>query len=300
MISASSFTMPPPLRHGDRIAVVAPASPFPDQAFFTGLAWLRQMYRISVRAAVRTRTGYLAGDDERRTRELADAMLDPDVRAIFCARGGYGAMRISSALPWDGFARAPKWIVGFSDITTLHLEAAARGVATLHAPNVTGLGLGTPPQVRYDVVSRLEAPAQAHALTATTVMHAGARVSGVAFGGNLALVHAMAAAGRLVAPDGAIVFLEDVTERPYRVDRMLTSLLASGCLSRARAIVFGDFVQCDPGPDGVTIDEVLAERTRALGVPVLAGAPFGHGDVNRPIVLGAPVTVDGTSLRFFS
>jgi muramoyltetrapeptide carboxypeptidase len=295
----STFAIPKPLRHGDRIAVVAPASPFPDQAFFSGLAWLQQMYRISVRVNVRARQGYLAGDDARRTRELADAMCNPDVRAIFCARGGYGAMRISSELPWSDFARAPKWIVGFSDITTLHIEAAARGIASLHAPNVTGLGLGTPPQVRHDLVCALETPDRAHAWVAQKVVHAGARASGVAFGGNLAIVHAMAAAGRLAVADGAIVFLEDVTERPYRVDRMLTSLLQSGHLSRAQAIVFGDFVQCDPGPDGVTIEEVLRERTQSLGIPVVAGAPFGHGDVNRPITLGAPVTVEGTSIRFF-
>jgi muramoyltetrapeptide carboxypeptidase len=297
---AVTFVIPPRLRHGDRIAVVAPASPFPDPPFFTGLAWLRQMYAISVRAAVRTRSGYLAGDDARRTRELAEAMIDPDVRAIFCARGGYGAMRITSALPWDAFVRAPKWIVGFSDVTALHVEAAARGVASLHAPNVTGLGLGTPPQVRYDVVCALEEPTRAHALHASVLLHPGPRASGVAFGGNLALVHAMAAAGRLRVPEGAVLFLEDVTERPYRVDRMLTSLLEGGHLANARAIVFGEFAQCDPGPDGVTIEEVLQERTKSLGVPIVAGAPFGHGDVNRPILLGAPVTVEGPAIRFFA
>jgi muramoyltetrapeptide carboxypeptidase len=290
--------MPPLLRPRDRIAIVAPASPFPDDAFFRGLGWLRQRYEISVRTSVRARAGYLAGDDAHRAADLSRAMRDPDVRAIFCARGGYGAMRITDALPWDELVRAPKWIVGFSDVTALHLEASARSVMTLHGPNVTGLGITTPPLVRYDLLCALEGKGEPRAHHDLTVLRPGRRVTGVATGGNLALVSAMAAAGKLRIPDGAIVFLEDVTEKPYRVDRMLTSLLLGGYLERACAIVFGEFVSCDAGPDGVTALDVLSDRTRALGIPVLANAPFGHGAVNRPIVLGAPATVDGNSVYF--
>jgi muramoyltetrapeptide carboxypeptidase len=112
-------------------------------------------------------------------------------------------------------------------------------------------------------------------------------------GGNLALVHAMAAAGRLVVPEGAVVALEDVTEAPYRVDRMLTSLRLGGHLGRASAVVFGGFDKCAPGPDGRTVEEVLVDRTGDLGIPVLAGAPFGHGERNEAFVLGARARVRG-------
>jgi muramoyltetrapeptide carboxypeptidase len=118
-------------------------------------------------------------------------------------------------------------------------------------------------------------------------------------GGNLALLHAMAAAGRLAVPDGAVVALEDVTEAPYRVDRMLTSLRLGGHLERASAIVLGGFDRCVPGPDGRTVDEVLHERTRDLGIPVVAGAPFGHGAVNEAFVLGSPVRVEGDCVLFY-
>jgi muramoyltetrapeptide carboxypeptidase len=121
--------------------------------------------------------------------------------------------------------------------------------------------------------------------------------SGPLVGGNLALLHAIAAAGLLVVPDGAVVALEDVTEAPYRVDRMLTSLLLSGHFARASAIVFGDFHKCTPLADGRTVEDVIEERTRSLGVPVLAGAPFGHGAVNEAFVLGAPVRVAGGVLQ---
>jgi muramoyltetrapeptide carboxypeptidase len=108
----------------------------------------------------------------------------------------------------------------------------------------------------------------------------------------------MAAAGQLRVPRDAVVFLEDVTERPYRIDRMLTSLLQGGHLQNARAIVFGGFTRCDPGPDGVSVEEVLLERTASLGVPVLAGAPFGHEPRNDAFVLGADVSVEPGKVTF--
>jgi muramoyltetrapeptide carboxypeptidase len=119
---------------------------------------------------------------------------------------------------------------------------------------------------------------------------------GPIFGGNLALLAAMAAAGRLVVPDGCILALEDVTEAPYRVDRMLTSLLLGGHLRRASAVVIGSFVRCEAGPDGVTVDDVLRERTSRLGVPVVRGAPFGHGTRNDAFIVGRTAHLLGTRL----
>jgi muramoyltetrapeptide carboxypeptidase len=288
-----------PLRAGDRVAVVAPSSPFPRAPTLGGLAWLAQRYRVSFRADAFSRTGYLAGDDDRRAGELARAMLDPDARAIFVARGGYGATRIVARLPWDEFAKSPKWIVGFSDVTALHCAASARGVACLHACNVGGFGAQFPGVVasRASMLASLERPSAPHAWEGLRAVRAG-DARGVLFGGNLALLCAMAAANALVVPDGAIVLVEDVTERPYRVDRMLTSLLSGGHLARASAIVFGDFSQCDPGPDGVTIDDVIADVARSVAIPVYANAPFGHGDRNEAFTIGAPAELRGGALRW--
>ena len=291
--------VPEPLRLGDRVAVVAPSSGFPRARTLGGLAWLAQRYRVSFHADLFSTTGYLAGDDERRAAELARAMRDPDVRAIFVARGGYGATRIVARLPWDDFARAPKWIVGFSDVTALHCAAIARDVACLHACNVGGFAARFPGVVatRSSVMASLERPRAPHAWDGLRAVRAG-DARGVLFGGNLALLCAMAAANALAVPDGAIVLLEDVTERPYRVDRMLTSLIEGGHFAGASAIVFGDFSQCDPGTDGVTIDDVIADRARALPVPIYANAPFGHGDRNEAFTLGAPAELRGGALRW--
>jgi len=292
--------VPEPLRAGDRVAVVAPSSPFPRAQTLGGVAWLAQRYRLSMRSDAFSRTGYLAGDDERRAGELASAMLDPDVRAIFVARGGYGATRIVARLPWDDFAKAPKWIVGFSDVTALHCAAIARGIACVHACNVGGLGARFPGAVaaRASLMASIERPSAGHAWRALRAVNRIGDARGVLFGGNLALLCAMAAAKQLVVPDGAIVLLEDVTERPYRIDRMFTSLFEGDYFARARAIVFGDFSQCDPGPDGVTVDEVIEGWAEALPIPVFAGAPFGHGDRNEAFTLGASGEIEGGALRW--
>jgi muramoyltetrapeptide carboxypeptidase len=292
-----AIVRPPSIRPGALVALVAPAGPFDREYLFPGLAWLRTRYRVRASARILDRDGYLAGNDASRAKELADAMTAPDVDAIYCARGGYGAMRILDTLPWRAFAERPKWLVGFSDVTALHVAANALGVATIHAPNVTGLGpsLVTPSE-RLALIHALEGR-PVPPWRALDVIRAGT-ARGPIVGGNLALVAAMASANRLVVPDGAILALEDITEKPYRVDRMLTSLLLGGHLSRAAAIVFGGFTQCDAGPDGVTIEHVLRDRTASLSVPIVAGAPFGHGSPNRPFVLGTEATLEGDVLRF--
>jgi muramoyltetrapeptide carboxypeptidase len=289
---------PEPLAPGDRVVVVAPSSAFDPKDLERGLAWLRARYEVVVGENVLARAGYLAGADAGRAADLAQAMRDPRARAIVAARGGYGAMRILDELPWEAWAAAPSWLVGFSDVTALHVVANRHGVATVHGPHVTGLGRDEHPAVRDTWRAVLEGPRAARAWEGLAILHPGAAARGPIVGGNLALVEAMAASGRDVVPAGAVLALEDVTERPYRIDRMLTSLRLSGALSRAAAIVFGDFDKCDPGPDGVGALEVLAERTAGLGVPVVAGAPFGHAARNLAFVLGAPVTVDGAAVLF--
>lgn len=291
---------PPPLRaHESTIAIVAPAGPFNRWDLFRGLAWLQTRYRLRIDARILERTGYLAGDDATRAIVAADALRDPDVEAIVCARGGYGVTRIMDALPFREWRERPQWLVGFSDITALHMLANGHGVASIHGPNVTGLGRAISASEREALITILEgrAPPPWRGLG---VVWPGRRVEGTLFGGNLTLTMTLAAAGKLVVPEGSILMLEDVSERPYRIDRMLTSLALGGHLQRAAAIVFGSFTECEPGPDGVDVMSVLAERTRSLGVPVVSGAPFGHGTINQPFILGSRATLDRGHLTFHS
>ena len=284
------FRAPPQLSPGDSIGVFAPAGPFEAALTWRALGFLSKRYRVKFERSMFRRTGYLAVSDERRRDELSSLLSDASVRAIFAARGGYGSHRILADVDWEAFARSPKWIVGFSDITALHVEAARMRIASLHACHVTALGRSEA-VTRDALIQSLEHPQAPRAWNNLKVIHPGA-AQGVLFGGNLTMLHASAAAQRLHVPDGSILLLEDVTERPYRVDRMLTTLELGGYFHGVRGVVLGDFTDCNPGPDGVTIEEVLHERLQRLGVPVVSGAPFGHALRNEPFVIGAPARLD--------
>jgi muramoyltetrapeptide carboxypeptidase len=269
----------------------------PDE-LWRGLAWLRARYRLTLSPGVLARDGYLAGSDERRASELSRAMLEPAAKAIIAVRGGYGAMRIAAQLPWEEFARRPKWLVGFSDITTLLAFAWQAGVASVHGPNVTGLGRAPSPVVRGAWLASVERPTASRSWSGLRVLRGG-EARGPLVGGNLAIVHALAAAGRLAIPHGSVVALEDVGEAPYRIDRMLTSLVLGGHLRGAAAIVFGAFERCaaDELDGAASLDGLLAERTGALEIPVLAGAPFGHGVRNEAFVVGGLASVRGDEVH---
>ncbi len=280
---------PPPLRPGDRIAIVAPSGPFDRAAALRGIAWLENRYRVSYRQSLFDRAGYLAGSDARRTDELQRA-LDSDVCAVVAARGGYGLSRIAHAVDWKRAVARPRWIVGFSDVTVLHVEAWRRGIASAHAPMVCSLGLATE-AARRRWVAALERPLDERGWKGLARWRRG-RAAGTLVGGDLAILHACAAASRLRIPKGAVVFLEDIGERPYRVDRMLTNLVTGGHLATASGFVVGGFTDCEPGPDRTTVEEVLRERLRTLRVPVVAGLPAGHGPRNDALIFGRRAELD--------
>jgi muramoyltetrapeptide carboxypeptidase len=281
-----SAVVPDPLGAGAVVRVVAPAGPFEPALMWRALGWLSERYRVRHDRDLFARRGYLAGDDAARARALGAALAEPDVAAILCARGGYGALRFAARIDWEALRRRPRWLVGFSDVTALHVEAARVGVASLHAPNAASLGRGDA-EARAAFVAALETPRARRTWSTLRALEPG-RARGCLAGGNLTLLHACAAAGRLRLPPGCILLIEDIGERPYRIDRMLTTLALGGHLAGVVGVVVGELVDCSPGPDGVRAEEALADCLAPLGVPVALGAPFGHGRRNDPIVLGAP------------
>jgi muramoyltetrapeptide carboxypeptidase len=287
--------VPEPLRPGARVAVVAPSSPFDRDLVLRGLEFLRERYRVEIDPGLFEKEGYLAGSDERRLSELDRYLRDPDVGAIVTARGGYGLLRIAHRADWASLRRFPKWLVGFSDATTLHLEAGRAGVASLHAENVGGLGRGGAP-VRDALVNALENPAERRTFGGLTAWNPG-RARGTLVGGNLTLIASAATAGRLSLPVGAVLMIEDVTEAAYRIDRLLTGLIVGGHLDGVGAVVVGDFSEC-PASHGVDVYEVLRERLSTLRVPVAAGLPVGHGGRNMPLVLGVSAELDASESVF--
>jgi muramoyltetrapeptide carboxypeptidase len=283
------------LRIGDRVRVVAPAGPVSGDLLRAGVAALaRWGLRVTLGDHVRDRhptLGYLAGTDTDRAEDLRRAWCDPDVDAVFCARGGYGCLRLLEHLDWDTLAAAaPKPLVGSSDTTALlHMFANRLAAPTVFGPMIATNGFATDPVARGHLRRCLFEPDHPIVVTGPD---AGPLVDGTAYGvtagGNASLLAALAGA---VPPPaaGAILLLEDITENPYRVDRILTQLGRAGWLAHTAGIALGAWTDCGPPED---IRAVLADRLAGLGVPVAWGLTFGHCPGQAAIPLGVPARLD--------
>jgi muramoyltetrapeptide carboxypeptidase len=287
-----------PLRHlrpGDRVAVIAPAGPpAPERMALVEPLLARYGLRAKVYPSCHARHAqydFLAGDDALRMADLYAAFADDEVSAVFCARGGYGCTRLLDALDFSRLMAHRKPFVGYSDITALHAVLQARGELSFHAPMpASDLVVEGAEDDADALFALLMNPLRAGHVFAPTLLegawHVGGRASGRLVGGNLSLIAALAGTRWALDARGAIVFIEDVSEALYRVDRLLTQLRQCGLLDAAAGFLLGSFTEDD---DPVT---VLREHFASSGKPVLAGWPAGHGRPNRALPLGARVTLD--------
>jgi muramoyltetrapeptide carboxypeptidase len=288
---------PPRLRPGDAVRVVAPSGPVPPDGVAAGLKALEARYQVRRDDGIFAREGYLAGSDERRLAELAAALVEPDVRAVIMARGGYGLLRILPFLDPAALRANPRALVGFSDGTALLGFAARAGLTAVHGPVATQLG-NLPAGDQQALFRLLEEPEPAVVLSGLDELVPG-RARGRLLGGNLEVFSRLVGTPFLPDLDGAILFFEDLSERPYRVDRIITSLDLAGVFSMASAVVMGDFSGCRE-PEATratspTVDEVLVERLGRLAIPVALGGKFGHGTRNVALPYGAMCELDTPS-----
>jgi muramoyltetrapeptide carboxypeptidase len=281
------------LRPRDTVHVVAPAGPFDRPTFEAGLALIAQRYSPQYDSSLFESHRYLAGDDRRRRDELSRALLDSRSRALFCARGGYGVMRLLPDLPLADMAST--MLVGFSDLTALHLALQARGRVSLHGPVITQLGKQSS-DVQERLFRLLESPEPPPPLTGSATYVPGT-AEGPLLGGNLSLVTRLLGTPFMPSLDGAILLLEDVGERPYRLDRMWTHLRLAGVFERVRGIVLGDFNECEEKNASYTAADVLRSLAEETGLPCAAGFPIGHAAINQPVPLGTAVRLDATEAR---
>lgn len=283
------LVIPPALKPGATVRIIAPASPFDRTLALCGIAFLGERYHVEFDWRMFERDGFLAGSDQRRRDELSRALEATHVGAVIAARGGYGITRIAGDVDFGALRRCPKWLIGFSDVTALHVEAQSVGVASLHAHHAAGLGRGDA-HARARWLAALESPLAPRALRGRA-LRAG-RVRGPLVGGNLTVLFTCAVTGRLRLPAGAILALEDVTEASYRIDRMLSALRLGGHLRDVAGVALGTFTDCPPGPHGVPVERVLERELLQLDVPVVSGLPFGHELPNEPLLLGAEAELD--------
>jgi muramoyltetrapeptide carboxypeptidase len=285
---------PPLLAAGAHVALVSPAGPFRDDAELDRARANVERFGWEpvVMTNARARDGYLAGSDEQRARDINSAIADPDIQAIWCLRGGYGAMRILDALDYAGMQESPKTLIGYSDVTALHAAFARKsGIVTFHGPTARQ---SIPPfafeSLRNAVAKGID---PCGAMPKATTLRGG-RANGRIVGGNLALLTALA--GTPYSPDyaGAILVIEDVNEAHYRIDRMMMTLQLSGALTGLAGMVFGRFTDIPKefGDEEWSLERVLADAATRAGVPCVSGAPFGHIDEQWTLPISATAELD--------
>jgi muramoyltetrapeptide carboxypeptidase len=274
---------PRALRPGDRIAIVAPASPFARDAFEAGVAELRQLgFEPVFTDAVFAREAYLAGPADLRARDFLDAWTNPNVAGIVAARGGYGSVQILPLLNADAFTGEPKAFIGYSDNTSLMTWLMQTcGVVTFHGPMVEGRfargAAGYDRDTFMRALCRSE-PAGEIAVPQLEVVVQG-ETTGELVGGTLTqLVASLGTPFAFNPPAGCVLFLDDVAERPYRVDRMLTQLRSSGLLERVAGIVFNELPGCDEPAGGPRALDAVRSVLGDFPGPILFGLPSGHTD----------------------
>ena len=285
---------PRAIRPGARIALIAPAGPLDPDALASGRTALERLgFEIVMRDDILARDGYLAGSDARRAAELMDFVRDPDVDAIVCARGGYGCHRIVDALDPKAIREAAKPLVGYSDITTLLLwQRKHAGLSGIHGPMLEKKG-SLDGEAGSALVRALQGtgPLPRYVGEACVAGWGEGRL----VGGSLSVCVASLGTSWELDTRDAIVMFEDISELPYRVDRMLQQLRAAGKFERAVGIGLGSFTDCDDArtPEW-TVERVCHEAFAGLGIPVVTGLPFGHGKENRPWPFAGRAALDGS------
>ena len=281
---------PPRLRHGDGIGIIAPAGPIEPSDMQPGIDLLESSgFRVHLSPHLYERKEYLAGDDETRLRDFHDMFRNNRVKAILCARGGYGTQRLLENIDYELICGNPKIIAGYSDITALLIALYRRnGLITFHGPMVKDLGKNQTRNLESFLGLVTSEEKVTFSLSNGKIIRQG-QSKGVLLGGNLSILCHMVGTRFMPSPRGKILLIEEKGEPLYRIDRMLTHLTLTGVLRGCAAVVFGQFSECG---DEASVIELLEEKTSHLNIPVVTGLGMGHGEENVTLPIGVRAFLD--------
>ncbi len=293
---------PPYLKSGDRVALVAPAGKIGTEVVRAAMRTLGEWgYEVVPGRHVFDNLFQYAASDPDRLSDLQQALDDPDAKAVLCARGGYGTVRIIDRIDFGAFRNKPKWIIGFSDITVLHAHINRHlGVETLHATMAAGLaGEGPAGETLRAALAgdKLVYRMESHALSRE------GNATGQLVGGNLAILAGLTATASDMTTEGKVLFIEEVGEHLYRIDRMMWTLKRAGKLDRLAGLIVGGMTDIpdEAGEFGKDAYGIIEEHIRDRKYPVCFGFPAGHQADNRAMILGRTVSLEvgGTSCVTF-
>ena len=287
-----SIHLPNPLCKGDNIAIVSPSGTLAPDLLHQSIALIRaEGYNVEVMPHVEGySTSVFSATDVQRAADLEQAILRPDIKAIICARGGYGAVRTLQHINSNVWQACNKWIVGFSDITALHSVLSQNGIASVHGPmlkHIAQHGMHSPDvELMMQVLTSGEYEVSGKPLAYSRV----GRAKGILTGGNLSIIYSLRSTPADINPQGKILFLEDLSEYNYHIDRMIQNLKYSGFLAQLSGLILGQFTGMKDGatPFGKNATEIIADAVAEYSYPVWTGFPAGHAqEVNTPLLMGS-------------
>ena len=280
--------IPRSLGPGAKIAIVSPSSIIKPQNVYNALPVLRDHgWEPVVSPHAFDRHGSFAGTADNRYSDLADALTDPGVDAILCSRGGYGAVHLLERLARLPLEDTPKWLIGFSDISALHALLTSRGIASIHAPMAKALAdHGGDNADNRALLDFLAGEGLEYSLDPSPMNRPG-DATGLLVGGNLSVISDLVGTPFDVIKPRRILFIEDVNEPIYKIERMLYQLRLSGVLADLAGLIVGKFSGCAPDADFASVNNIVADLTRDYSYPVAYDIPVGHVTHNIPLVCGA-------------
>lgn len=298
-------TAPPSLQRGDRIALVSPSYLAPMDNITRTAEILREWgFEPVIGPNVgKLDAGQYAGTLEERVSDLRWALQDPGIKAILCNRGGYGTIQLLERLRPRDFAASPKWLIGFSDITTLLEMQNSAGLMAIHGPMCKQIARSGGEDEGSRALHGLLLGKHPHYELPPHPLNRPGTATGVLVGGNLCTFAAnLDSWADTTRFDHLVLFIEEVEESMHHIDRLFQMLRLRGVLERCEAVILGEFTGCGAEFDYGSVEAMLLNYLKDYNIPVLCGFPAGHGDDNRPLVMGAPVRVvvrpDGAILHF--
>lgn len=295
---------PPDLATGDKVMIVSPAGKVSRQQVEHGAGLLREQgFEVVIGRHVFDEDGVFAGSDEARAADMQAALDDESVKAVICSRGGYGCLRTHQLLDWSSFVKKPKWLVGFSDVTVFHSFLAGQVIASIHGVMTSFFMRDGAPTESFRMTMDVLRGKMPDYQVAPHELNVCGSASGILTGGNLSILQSLRGTPLDVIPEGRILFIEDINEYRYHLDRMMQNLNAGGVLERLSGLIVGHFTKMKDGdtPFGLDPSEIIREAVAPYGYPVVFGFPAGHELPNLPLLMGGLVSMDvsgdGVSIR---
>lgn len=286
---------PPYLAVGDKVCIISPAGSIAREVIERGAEILRQQgFRVKIGKHAFDEAGVYAGSDTDRAADMQKALDDKSIKAVFFSRGGYGCLRTHLQLDWSRFHQHPKWLVGFSDNTVFHSYLARKKTASIHGVmSSTFEKDGVLTDSFLKLVDLLSGNRVDHVVPPHELNRMG-KAAGVLGGGNLSILQSLRGTPLDLKPKGKILFIEDIHELNYRIDRMMQNLKAGGILEEISGLVVGYFTGMNDGaaPYGKTVLEIIREAVDSYDYPVVFGFPAGHELPNHPLLMGGNITLD--------